>query len=188
MTKQYQDYFWKEGIPYGIHPTTLEDSESYTIAMDPYRKRISVEKYLQGEFNRVIYDSAFINFRKLQPMHQTAWQKSTIKKEKNREVCLIRDQDNRIVLIETYHFKDNFCLECQIESPHGFFLATQKMFFEELNDHFNGVILFDANHHPVMGKSYEIDKKTGLFTNVLTEEWNFGQNTFFDKAIQVHCT
>jgi len=41
--------------------------------MDPYRKRISLEKHKEGHFDSVIYDSALLNFRHLTVEEQTAW-------------------------------------------------------------------------------------------------------------------
>ncbi|MGZ3633348.1 MAG: hypothetical protein ACXU9U_04950 [Parachlamydiaceae bacterium] len=44
MSKYYRDYIWKEGIPYGIEAIESFETITYKIAMDPYRKRIAIEK------------------------------------------------------------------------------------------------------------------------------------------------
>lgn len=170
MTKLFKDYLWKEGIPYGVTPLEDSCSEGYKIIMDPYRKRISIEKYANGKLISVVYDSALFNFRHLKPSEQIAWQKEIIKESDNEVVALIRNQDDRVVIKETYIFKDGFCRECHTHSPHGIFVSRQQMFYTVLGDSFNGVMLFDANDHLVMQKKYKADE-SGEFTEVLTEQW-----------------
>lgn len=169
MAKHYLDYFWENGMPNGIYPVDNQRNENtFTIIMDPYRKRISVEKYKKEEFSSVVYDSSLLDFRKLKPVHQVAWQKIMVSKDQS----LIRDQDDRVVLFESYIFHDDLCRECRISSPHGLFLATQKMYYESLGDPFNGVILYDRQDYSVMLKRYETDKHSGMFTKLLEENWN----------------
>lgn len=169
MSKFYKDYVWKEGLPHGIQPVEGASTGSlYKIVMDPYRKRISIENYLDGLFSQVIYDSYLINFRHLNPANQTAWQKE----ELPSGAVLIRDQDDRIVFKENYIFKNELCRECHISSPHNIPLATQKMFYKVFGDSFDGVILFDKNDHPVMQKIYAFDETTHQFTELLKENWN----------------
>lgn len=170
MLKRYKDYLWKEGIPYGTEPT--EEEEGYKIAMDPYRKRISIEKYSQGQFTSIIYDSALFDFRHLKQEAQTAWQKSIVKEDEREVVAMIRNQDDRLILIETYAFEGELCRRCVSHSPHGVLVSRQQLYYKALGDAFNGVILFDANQKPVMRKRYEIDPKSNEFTQLLEEEWN----------------
>lgn len=173
MTKHYQDYFWKDCIPYGLN--AVGDSEAsnisctYKIIMDPYRKRISIERYRYSQFDAVVYDSALLNFRHLNETNQQSWQKTIIREIENRMECIIRDQDDRIVFIETYFFQNNLCKECRATSPQGILLSVQKMRYKHLGDKENDVILFDANEHPVMQKIYEADPNTGEFTNLIQE-------------------
>lgn len=171
MTKYYHDYFWKEGIPYGIEP--LQDWQtsalSYKIVMDPYRKRISIEKYVYGRFITTIYDSNFLNFRHLNQIDQPSWQKITVHETPESSHCLIRDQDDRIVFIETYFFQKNYCTKCIAKSPQGLLLSTQWIHYKILGEAENKVTLFDANHHPVLQKYYEADPITGEFTHLIQE-------------------
>jgi hypothetical protein len=175
MSKYFSDYVWKDGIPYGIAPlddVSISHSKSYRILMDPYRKRIAVEKYESGDFHSVIYDSAFFNFRHLKPAEQVAWSKTIIKETADQVVSMIRNQDDRIIVIETYRFQDHLCRECSSTSPHGIPISMQKMFYTKLHDPFNGVILSDNNNHPVMFKRYAHDEDTGEFTELIEEQWN----------------
>lgn len=175
MTKIFRDYFWKEGIPYGIHPIENEATQTndgYKIVMDPYRKHITIEKYHKGHFHEIIYDSAFLNFRHLKNDETRAWQKTTISETAEKAVCHLRDQDDRLVFEETYLFTDNLCRECQVISPHGIPLSIQRMYYKKLKDPYNAVILFDRNNHPVIFKQYEFDEESQEFTELIEDNWN----------------
>ncbi len=171
MTKYYRDYFWKEGIPYGLDAkeNPIDLAESYKIVMDPYRKRISIEKYAFGVFISNIYDSALINFRHLSPVEQQGWQKMPLQEKSNGLDCIIRDQDDRVLFIETYTFEQNYCKKCVAKSPHGIILSFQEMHYKILGDKENEVILYDSNQHPVLQKIYEADPQDGEFTNLIRE-------------------
>ena len=171
MTKYYDDYVWKNGIPYGIRPCEEISLLSYKIAADPYNKRISIEQYRNGSFAAVIYDSALFDFRQLKLGEQLAWQKTTISETSTNAVCHIRNQDDRLILVEEYIFEGNRCRKCLTSSPQGIPLSIQEILYKELQDPYNGVVLFDANQHPVMLKEYELDENTGEFSNLLNEQW-----------------
>jgi len=172
MSKYYREYVWKDGIPYGIDPAEeIASIDSYKIIMDPYRKRISVEKYAQGSFSALIYDSALLDFRHLKTPEHTAWQKLPITESEELMVCLIRDQVDRILFIETHLFVNSLCRECRVNSPHGVSLSVHKMYYKLLGDNFDGVILFDQNEHPVMLKRYEFSEPEMQFTALLEENW-----------------
>lgn len=185
MTKYYKDYYWKDGVPFGIQPIDeIAKTDSYKIIMDPYKKRISIESYLKGQFSTTLYDSLLLDFRQLKKPEQTAWQKIPINESQDLMVCLIRDQDDRVLFIETHIFIDNLCRECRVSTPHGISLSVHKMVYKNLGDPFDGVILYDHNEHPVMYKRYEFDEKEQQFTNLLEEEWDMQEkNPFsFQKA------
>lgn len=171
MSKLYRDYFWKNGIPYG-KGSEEEAVETYKIAMDPYRKRISIEKYEKGQFTSLIYDSALFDFRHLKPDAQYAWQKTVIRETAEAMECLLRNQDDRIVVREVYRFDNNVCRSCEAFSVHGVPISRQRMFYTALGDPFNGVILYDLNEHQVLSKRYNVDQVTGEFTDLLEESWN----------------
>src|SRR5438105_2699280 len=83
-----------------INNGSLSENEvSYKIIADPYYKRISIEKYIQGSFNSLLYDSAIFDFRHLKPAEQNAWQKTTVNDEEAKVICHIRNQDDRLILI-----------------------------------------------------------------------------------------
>lgn len=173
MTKHYRDYVWKEGIPYGIEVVTENADLSYKIVMDPYRKRIGIEKYMShGRFAELIYDSAFLDFRHLKPAQQLAWQKTILEETPSMVISAIRNQDDRLVLLETYTFEGGYCRQCIARAPHGVCLSRQQMYYTALHDPFNGVVLFDSNEHPVMFKRYASDEASGEFTDLLEEQWD----------------
>lgn len=173
MSNLYRDYIWKNGIPYGLG-AALEsiDGVAYKIAMDPYRKRIAVEIWASGLFQQVIYDSALLDFRHLHPSEQTAWEKVIIKESDLEVISEIRNQDDRTILSERYRFEKGFCRSCQIFSSHGFLVAQQKLYYQALEDAFNGAILYDSAQHVVMFKKYACDEISGEFTQLLEEQWD----------------
>jgi hypothetical protein len=171
MSKYYRDYVWKEGIPYGINALDDTTGLAYKIAMDPYRKRIAIERYENKQFKGIIYDSGLLDFRHLKPAEQTAWQKVTLSEDNKKVTAAIYNQDDRLILIETYHFEDKFCRSCISTSGHGIVLSEQKIFYKSLGDHFNGVVLYDINEHPVTLKIYELDEQ-GEFSDLIEEIWD----------------
>lgn len=176
VTKHYLDYFWKEGIPYGLDALdNISSGISYKIVMDPYRKRISVEKYLDGLFKTSIYDSALLNFRHLNQMEQQSWQKIFVEETNTTSTCLIRDQNDRTLFLETYFFENNFCKKCNVTSPQGVLISIQLMKYKFLGEPENEVSLYDANEHLVLRKIYEADPETGEFTTLLKEFHNMNE-------------
>ena len=174
MTRYYKDYVWKNGMPYGIQPYIEETDKkgiSYKISSDPYHKRVSIEKYLEGEFFSIIYDSALFDFRHLKQGEQLAWQKTQIHESENTAVCHIRNQDDRLILIEKYRFENELCRECQAFTSLGTLLSIQKIYYKILNDLFDGVMLFDSQDHKVMSKHYEFDETTREFSHLIKEDW-----------------
>lgn len=175
MSEYYRDYVWKNGLPYGILKCTPETTPkgeiSYKIASDPYHKRVSIEKYVDGNFLGVVYDSALFDFRHLKQGEKLAWQKTPIKETETTAVCHIRNQDDRLILIEEYVFDKGLCRECRAFSPIGSLLSVQKITYKTFSEPFNGVFLFDSNDHAVMSKHYEFDEETREFSTLLKEDW-----------------
>jgi ribosomal protein L40E len=185
MSKYYRDYIWKEGIPYGIEAIESSEAIAYKIAMDPYRKRIAIEKYVSGNFACMIYDSAFLDFRHLKPAEQTAWQKIILAETEKETIAAIYNQDDRLILTENYHFENQLCRRCISRSGHGIAVCHQEMYYTSLGDPFNGVILFDTNAHPVVFKSYAIDEVSGEFGELIQEVWDGTQINFFSPLTRV---
>ncbi len=185
MSNFYHDYIWKNGIPYGLGAGSEKSpADAYKIAMDPYRKRIALEKWVFGKFVRVIYDSALLDFRHLQPSEQTAWQKVIIQEDGDTVISEIRNQDDRTLLIETYRFENGFCRHCQTLSAHRVPVAEQKMYYTALGDEFNGVILFDSAERPVMFKRYASDDASGEFSQLIDEQWDMQKTSLPVSLIQ----
>lgn len=177
LSLHYRDYYWKEGIPYGLGRIETPDGNSFKIVMDPYRKRISIEKYDKNlRFVSVVYDSAMLDFRHLKPpAEHMAWQKVVLEESPEKIVCLIRNQDDRLLFEETHLFEKHLCRECRVVSPHGIVLSTHNMLYTHLGDHLNGAILYDITGRPVMYKRYEADEQDGEFTTLIEEVWDMHQ-------------
>lgn len=173
MTRHFRDYVWKKGTPHGRVPVEGKNEDiSYKIVADPYGKRISIEKYRLGIFDSVVYDSLLLDFRTLNPVSHSAWQTEPLEAAHAGSVYLIRNQDDRLLFKETYVFQGNLCRECHIASAHGIPLSCHKIFYESLNDPFNGVILYDTNWRTVMIKKYEPNPLTGEFETLIEENWD----------------
>lgn len=172
MHKCYRNYYWKAGKPYGQELVVPESPLAYKIVTDPYGKRYSIEKYREGQFESVVYDSLLLDFRHLTAANQMAWQRENLKEEETCIVCLLRNQEDRAILLETHHFDKGVCLSCDICSIHGLSLATQRLYYQSKHHPFDGVVLFDLENRPVMMKTYQVDPLSGEFTTLLTEEWD----------------
>ena len=172
MKDHYKNYFWKDGIPYGNDKTEILSGTTFRILSDPYRKWISIERYESSKFDRVVYDSHLFDFRTLKTLNQAAWQKEPLYEDEHVVKCLLRDQDDRAVLIEEYKFQSGKCKECHTSSIHGLPVSTQNIYYEALGAPFNGVVLFDTNNLVVMEKRYNIEEESGEFGELLSESWN----------------
>lgn len=173
MNQHFADYYWKNGRPKGTTPLAKpqEHENSFKIIVDPYFKRFSIEKYVFGKFSAISYDSIFLDFRKLSPQEQLAWQRETISEENGKMTCLIRNIEDRIILIEELEFTNLLCKNCRIFSPHHVHLSTHRMYYKLLGDPFNGVSLHDSQGKPCMYKKYEANEQ-GEFGEVLEENWD----------------
>jgi hypothetical protein len=168
----YKDYVWKNGKPYGIKPFSPEKEESsYKIIADPYYKRISIEKYRGNALDKCVYDSFLLDFRHLTLKDQMAWQREIVEETENQQICLVRDQNDRILFMETLFYGDEQCRKCVVSSVHGILLAVHCLFYEHLQDEFNGIILYDSENRLVMEKEYEWDSERGEFTTLVSESW-----------------
>lgn len=172
MIKHYLDFYWKMGKPVGKKVVEANAPISYKIIIDPYFKRFSVEKYLSGKFEKVVYDSYLLDFRHLKPREQAAWQREIIHEDEHSLISLLRNIDDRAILIEEQTFEKGQCRSCTIKSIHGVPVSTHRMYYQALKDPFDGVILYDLEERPVMKKTYQIDPATGEFTEVMHENWD----------------
>lgn len=170
--KIYRDYCWKKGVPTGIHLLQKPSDFYYKIVTEPYHRYYVVEEYRQGMFFTISYDSQLFDFRLLQPSSQVGWQKEPF----GEDTYLIRNLEERIVLKEQYDYRAERCICCKAYSPHGPLISTQKIFYKEFNDPFNGVVLYDSANKPVMIKFYTLDEK-GDFNEVIKEEWDMTNYT-----------
>lgn len=171
MSQHYCDYKWKNGIPWGVNPCNDNCGIAYKIIADPYYKRISIEKYKDNKFEAILYDSALFDFRHLKPMHQSRWQKETIEENEQFILSEIRNEEDRLILMEKYSFEKGRCIKCVTHSPHGILISTQKIMYEEFGDAYNGVLLFDSHDHLVLEKRYAIDETSKEFSELLSESW-----------------
>ncbi|GAB4233917.1 MAG: hypothetical protein Tsb0021_13050 [Chlamydiales bacterium] len=174
MPDYFLDYSWKEGKPVGRNligdPTSAP--LSFRVITDPYFKRYTIEKYRWGIFETLTYDSFLLDFRHLTPRDQLAWQRKNISHSDNKDLYLIRDMNDRVIIIESFVYEGSYCRKCALTSPHGILIGTQRIYYKDLGDPFNGVILFDSEGQKVMKKGYEVDRQ-GNFTKLLEENWDF---------------
>lgn len=167
MHKAYKDYYWKDGKPYGKNLTPSLSGITFRIVIDPYHTRYSLEEYEEGKFRRILYDSAFFDFRHLRRPEHASWQKELLS-----ETCaLIRNHDDRVILKETYEFEGPLCRACHLHTANGLLLSSHRLYYERLHDPFNGVILFDINNKPILKKVYKFDDSAASFTDLIEESW-----------------
>lgn len=148
----YRDYVWIKGKPQGLErPVThqMDGEVRYKIVRDPYGKRHSVELYVGGKFDKIIYDSHLFDFRLLVSKMESSWQKIDIELIENLPASLIRDQDDRTIAEERYLFTHGLCTECKIYYPGGPLVAVQKMVYEGKAEEPCAVVLFDQLFKPV---------------------------------------
>jgi len=145
---------------------------SYKIVVDPNYKRFSIEKYRKNAFFCVIYDSYLLDFRHLNASDQSSWQKEILSKSAESMECLLRDHEDRAILYETYNFESGRCRSCLTTSIHGFPVAISHMYYCELGDNFNGMIISDIEDRPILKKIYEIDSQTKEFSQLISEDWD----------------
>lgn len=171
----FRDYFWKQGKPVGIGAVAADAPVSFKIIVDPYRKRISLERYHAGQFHDVVYDSYLFDFRYLSEKDQQAWQRTRLYEDEAIARSLLRNMDDRVILIEEAHFSGEDCIECRLHSPHGIWVATQKIYDTRRGDPFDGMALIDRLDHPVLLKKYARDPESRSFTTLLAEVWEHAQ-------------
>lgn len=162
----YKDYFWSSFKPKGTHKLSShkEAPLCYKIVSDPYGKRYSIEQYKNGLFYKIFYDSALFDFRHLLANDPTkaVWHTEIIETFKAH----IRDEYDRLILIESYTFNESLCRETTFTTPHGIFIGRQKMFYTKLNDPLDGVVLFDQANKPVLIQLYHTDNVSGAYTKI----------------------
>lgn len=171
MSIHYRNYCWKRGLPYGVQPADTKEGTTFKVLSDPYHRQVFVEEYLDGSFVRLVYDSRLLNFRKLSPQDQTAWEREAVHEEVNILVTHLRNQDDQLTVIETMTFQKGLCRHCRLTSPHGILLSEHQMHYRQLGDAFDGVTLKDSLGKPVMVKSYLFDEEQQTFTDLLSEDW-----------------
>lgn len=184
MHPLYRDYIWQKGVPTGCGRLTAEEATTtpffYKIVTDPYRKRFSVERYNAGRLDRVVYDSLLLDFRHLKPSDQQGWQRELISQSDLTQVCLIRNQEERVLYRELLRFEGHLCRECRIVSLQDVLLSTHCMRYTALGDRFNGILLHDCNDHIVLAKRYA-SGADGDFTELLEERWDLRDPSFLSR-------
>ena len=185
MTWFYEDYFWDEAVPMGIRRLELEQVPDkalvYKLASDPYGKWRSIEKYVHGAFDSVVYDSLLFDFRHLKPENQIAWEKEVLSECGDKSEILIRDQNDRVVLHEEYLFDQHLCRKCHVSSAHHVPISDQKMFYTFLGDKADILILYDMAGHPIMYKQYQ-SLENGEYGKLVEENWKM-QNFDLEKVM-----
>lgn len=185
MAECYRNYGWIKGVPKGLDCLescgTLSPTTGYRIVTDPYHKRYSVERYDNGRFSAVVYDSMLLDFRHIKPAQQQGWTQETASANEDAVTCIIRNPDDRIIYLETHLFEGNVCRECQILSPQGLLLATNRMYYKQYGDLTDGVVLYDRQEKPVMYKTY-VTGEDGQFTDLVEERWDLVDLCTFHRS------
>lgn len=180
----FRDYFWQTGIPRGRGRLTDEEASrqafAYKIVDDPYRKRFCIERYQGPRFERVIYDSNLLDFRRLKPVEQQGWQREVVRQTADEIVSLIRNQEERALYLEHMRFEGSRCRQCQLTTTQGVALSLHIMFYTALNDSFNGILFYDTHDHLVLAKRYAVGP-TGEFTELLEERWDQDDSSFLSR-------
>jgi hypothetical protein len=171
MIPHYEDYYWSQGKPKGLVKAAVDAPQSFKIISDPYQKHFSIERYEFGRFTAVVYDSYLFDFRLLKRAEEAAWQRETLRETTTSVRSLVRNMEERVILIEEAHFQGDLCRFCKIFSPHEIELATQRIFYTSLGDPFDGVLLNDLLEHPILMKRYDVKPSTLEFTVLLEEIW-----------------
>lgn len=168
----YKDYVWKSGLPYGINHSESKEGITYKVLSDPYHRVVFIEQYRDGSFVKIVYDSRLLNFRKLNPQEQTAWERTIRSETESEIVSEVRNQDDQLIIVETMSYDEQgLCKSCRLHSPQGFFLSEHRMNYKLLGHEFDGVVLYDSNEHVVMVKKYLFDEESGQFSDLLEEKW-----------------
>lgn len=181
METLYADYFWQKGVPKGRRKIGVPPSSAicYKIITDPYRKRFSIEQYEKGAFKQVVYDSIYLDFRRLKPSEQQGWQQEVISQSDREIVCLIRNQEERVLYREIQEFEGSFCRSCSLYAPQGLLLSIHRMSYTALGDAFDGTLLYDGHTRLVLAKRYQSSEQ-GEFTELLEERWDLEDASFLN--------
>lgn len=151
MHHYFRDYLWKDGKPYGVHKTPFSsEAILYRLVSDPYQKWITIEIYNKGSFQNILYDSRFLDFRKLTPTNQNAWRRQSV----DETEAWIFNEDDRLILKEVCLYKEEICREVKIYSPYHLLICCYEM--EE--GPAGPVSLWDSNGHRVMSRTFDSSK------------------------------
>lgn len=170
MEHYFCDYCWRKGRPYGKKQTERSASVAYKIVTDPYHRRYSIERYVSGRFESVVYDSILLDFRRLNESWYDAWERELVESSERHVVTILKDEEGRARIRETSHYRGGVPVQCDLESIHGVLVAVQKIYRTSFDDPWNGVILLDREGRPVMQKLYDI-VDVGEFGALREEHW-----------------
>ncbi len=165
------DYYWKDGMPQAI-----AEGDTYRIVSDPYKKWITIEKYRGQHLVEIVYDSHLLDFRSLKPLMQIGWRKEMIIDTRNLVKQWIFNEDDRAILIEEMLYEKGYCRKCRILYPCGRLLSEHHLHYKALHDKFNGMILNDANAHPVMMRVYK-EFQHGEWVELQQESWQLSSTS-----------
>lgn len=166
----YKDYYWDRGYPMGKEKQKEKEGRGYRILSDPYHKRLSIERYEGGKYHSTLYDSHLFDFRHLNPQSQVAWHREVLEESEEHLLCAVRNIDDRVIYLEESDYKQGRCLESRIYSPHRVLVGTQKVFYQDRGERWNGVLLRDGGGKVVMWKLYEVGED-GEFAHLIKESW-----------------
>ena len=153
MYIHYLNYYWDQGIPKGTDPVDPAVPISYRITSDPYRKRITIEKYHHNQFYSIVYDSNLFDFRKLSPAIQESWERVSLSESEDQLTCLIKDENDLAVCIEVHTYEKGMCTLCEYKTASNqFLIATQKLYYQKEGHPKDVGILYDMEGKIVFEK------------------------------------
>ncbi len=122
----YRDYTWIKGRPFVTGKGGVFQGLSYKILSDSYQKKIVIERYQDGAFDRTIYDSSILDFKTIKKSEgKELWYREEIEKG----VALIRDECGRVIALEKFYYNKRNLEQTEIYSPHKVLIARQNFIY-----------------------------------------------------------
>jgi hypothetical protein len=167
----FKNYYWSKGKPIGESPLSEKsEGEGFRIFSDPYRKWLTIERYWDLQFQEVVYDSRWIDFRKLKLQEHRAWRKEIVEETPEQSAFWIRNEEDRVIFKEVCHFEHQECTSCSVYTPNHFLLCTHQLYYRKKGCKINGIVLQDRCQKIVFYRIYR-DYQEGQFVDLLKEEW-----------------
>lgn len=168
MSYYFKDYYWKNLKPVGITPSNKEVA-TYKIVEDPYKRWQTIEKYEDGIFISLVYDSQLLDARHFDERELPSWEKILWKEDSFAIYYLYIRRDEKLACYEKF-LKDTPGI-CEIFSPSGTLCFTQKTYYKSDGAPFDGISLEDSMGKKVFERAFSL--KGDLFEETLYSKKDF---------------